>query len=89
MREEVGAVVVVVPWGGTPVASVAGMVAPEGGGQGGHHRVQTQRLVVPCTALDSTLAQTAEYSGLSIKDIQKASPFITVLCILAYKRTIH
>lgn len=47
------AVVVVVPWGGRPVACVDGTVAHEGGGMGGHCRLRG--LEASCKALDSTL----------------------------------
>ena len=48
--------VVVVPLGGSRVASVAGMVTTEGVGVGGHRMVQIQGRVAPYKALDSTLA---------------------------------
>ena len=45
--------VVVVPWGGRPVACVDGTVAHEGGGVGGHCRLRG--LEASCKASDSTL----------------------------------
>ena len=50
----VGASWAVVPWGGRLVAWELGMVAREGGGEGGHRTVLVLGQVAPYTALDRT-----------------------------------